>query len=234
MIKMVLFDLDGTLLPIDQDRFVNSYLTRMAKNMAFHGYDPKLLVKGIWKGTGAMVLNDGSSSNEQVFWDAFSGFIDKDTHSDAPLFEEFYRTDFQQVRDDCGFHPMAAETIRLLKTLGIRVALATNPLFPAIATYSRVRWAGLDPSDFELVTTYENSRFCKPNPAYYRDILEILKLKPEECVMVGNDVGEDMIAQQLGMKVFLLTDCLINKNNTDISGYPRGSFPELIAYIRAL
>lgn len=62
----------------------------------------------------------------------------------------------------------------------------------------------------------------------------MLKLKGEECVMIGNDVGEDMIAETLGMKVFLLTDCLINKNNTDISRYPHGSFPELLSFIQEL
>ena len=52
--------------------------------------------------------------------------------------------------------------------------------------------------------------------------------------MVGNDVGEDMIAGILGMKVFLLTDCLINQAGADISVYPNGSFPELLHYIRSL
>jgi FMN phosphatase YigB (HAD superfamily) len=122
----------------------------------------------------------------------------------------------------------------LLKSKGIRIVLATNPLFPAIATHSRARWAGLHPEDFELITTYENSRHCKPNPDYYRDILETLKVRPEECVMVGNDVGEDMIAGELGMQVFLLTDCLINKHNADISRYPQGSFDALLDFIGGL
>ena len=51
--------------------------------------------------------------------------------------------------------------------------------------------------------------------------------------MVGNDVGEDMIARDLGMQVFLLTDCLINRKEKDISVYPNGSFDELMDYIRA-
>ena len=34
MITTVLFDLDGTLLPMDQDRFVQSYIGRMAKKLA--------------------------------------------------------------------------------------------------------------------------------------------------------------------------------------------------------
>ena len=88
--------------------------------------------------------------------------------------------------------------------------------------------------DFEIITTYENSRHCKPNPDYYREILSKRGLKPEECAMVGNDVGEDMIAETLGMRVFLLTPCLINKTGTDISRYPNGGFPELLEFIRGL
>ena len=234
MITTILFDLDGTLLPMDQEVFVKDYLKRMAAKMAPRGYDPELLVKAIWKGTGAMVKNDGAATNETVFWNVFSQIYGRDTRVDEPLFEDYYRNEFQLVKDSCGFNPQAAEAIREIKHLGYRVVLATNPLFPPIATQSRTRWAGLNPGDFDLITTYENSRHCKPNPEYYRDILETLNLKAEQCVMVGNDVGEDMIAETLGMKVFLLTDCIINKDSKDISCYPNGSFPELLNFIREL
>jgi len=88
--------------------------------------------------------------------------------------------------------------------------------------------------DFEIYTTYENIHRAKPNPDYYRVLTERLNVRPEECLMVGNDVGDDMIAETLGMKVFLLTDCLINKTDADISVYPNGSFPELMQYIDSL
>ena len=93
---------------------------------------------------------------------------------------------------------------------------------------------GLQPEDFEFFTTFENSHYCKPNLDYYREILEKLSLKPEECLMVGNDVSEDMITEQLGMKTFLLTDCLINKAGVDISQYHHGGFAELDAYLKEL
>lgn len=234
MIKTILFDLDGTLLPMDQEVFLKAYLGGLAQKMAPHGYEPEMLTASIWKGTGAMVMNDGSGTNEDVFWTVFSRLMGRDTRVDEPKFAEFYENEFQNVSKSCGFNPQAAEAIREIKALGYRVALATNPLFPAIATRSRARWAGLNPDDFDLITTYETSRHCKPNPDYYRDILEILNLRPEECVMVGNDVGEDMIAESLGMQVFLLTDCIINKDNRDIAPYPHGSFPELMEFIRGL
>ena len=219
---------------MDQDTFVKDYLGRIAARLAPHGYDPKLLVDTIWRGTAAMVKNDGSRTNEAAFWDyAVSVHGEKILH-DKHFFDEFYETEFDKIKAVCGFHPAAAQTVRDLKAKGLRVALATNPIFPARATQWRMDWAGLKPEDFELYTTYENSRHCKPNPAYYRDVLATLHVQPEECLMVGNDVGEDMVAQQLGMQVFLLTDCLINKVGADITQFPHGSFDDLKAFLSTL
>ena len=147
------------------------------------------------------------------------------------MFEKFYIENFDAVKEVCGYNPMAAETVEKLKKNGIRVALATNPIFPSIATEKRIRWAGLEPEDFEFFTTYENSKYCKPNPCYYKELLKQLDVRPEECLMVGNDVGDDMVAENLGMKVFLLTDCLINKTDKNISDYINGSFEQLLQFI---
>lgn len=234
MISTILFDLDGTLLPMDQDKFVQSYLRHLAVRFAPLGYDPKALVNAIWEGTAAMVANDSTRTNEQVFWDCFSKFFDRDVVTEKPIFDDFYRTQFQQVAADCGFTPAARQTIDALKAAGYNLVLATNPIFPAIATEGRIRWAGLSPDDFIYYTTYENSTRCKPNPAYYQDILHFIGCQPEECLMVGNDVAEDMVAQALGMEVFLLTDCLINRASTDISIYPHGSFDALMDYLGKL
>ena len=231
MIDTVLFDLDGTLLPMDQEEFVNTYLGLLAKHLAPYGYEPKHLAAAIWAGTHAMVQNDGSRTNEEVFWEDFCHIFGTDARKDEPLFEEFYATDFAQARTVCGFAPEAAELVRLLKEKGIRVVLATNPLFPAIATRQRIRWAGLEPEDFELVTTYENSRFCKPNPAYYQDLLEKLGAEPGRCIMVGNDVDEDIRpAETLGMGAFLLTPCLLNRSGSEVR-CPRGGFAELKEFL---
>lgn len=232
--KAILFDLDGTLLPMDQDVFVKAYFGGLAQRLAPYGYEAKALIKGIRAGTEAMVRNDGSRSNEARFWECFCGIFGEKAMADEPVFEDFYRNEFQKIQGVCGFDPRAGQTIAALKEQGYRLILATNPIFPAIATQSRARWAGLNLADFELVTTYDNSSFCKPNPDYYRQILEKQGLAPEECLMVGNDATEDLAAAKLGMKVFLLTDCLINKKQTDISQVPHGSFPELMAYIALL
>ena len=232
MIKNILFDLDGTLLPMDQDTFIDAYMRTLAAHMAPLGYDPKRLVKSIWAGTGAMIQNDGSKTNEQAFWECFAGIFGEKARDDEALFDQYYRTDFSNVQASCGYAPEAKPLIETLKQAGFRLILATNPIFPPIATHTRIQWAGLLPSDFAWITTYDNSHFCKPNPAYYREIFQKLDLIPEECLMVGNDVTEDMVAERLGCKVFLLTDCLINKQGTDVSVYPHGSFAQLLEYVK--
>lgn len=233
-ITTILFDLDGTLLPMDQDTFAKAYVKGLTIAAEPAGYSPMILGAAIMAGTAAMVKNNGENTNEEVFWHILEKTYGEAIQSDRQMFDEFYATDFQKIKDVCGLEPKAAELIKYIKEKGYRVALATNPLFPSVATESRIRWAGLNPKDFELYTTYETSRYCKPNPNYYKEILKQLQVAPEECLMVGNDVAEDMIAENLGMKVFLLTDCLINKNNTDISCYPQGSFDDLFIFIDKL
>lgn len=234
MIKAVLFDLDGTLLPMDQEVFVKTYFGLLAKRLAVRGYNPQALIDAVFAGTKAMVKNDGSRTNEEVFWDLFGNRFGKESKKDIVHFEKFYKEDFDNVRLSSGFNEKAKIAIEKVNEKGLRLALATNPIFPSIATEKRIKWAGLDKSDFELYTTYENSCYCKPNLKYYQNILNQLGLRGEECLMVGNDVGEDMVAKELGMSVFLLTDCLINKDNKDISHFPQGNFDDLISFIESL
>lgn len=234
MITTILFDLDGTLLPMNQDVFMKEYFKRLGIKFLPKGYRIKKLVSAIWHGMKAMLTNDGHCTNEEVFWNCFEERFGEETPKTKEVFEDFYKNDFQKISQKCGCNPEARTTIDAVKSLGYRVVLATNPVFPAIATERRIRWAGLDKEDFEFITTYENSLYCKPKPEYYKDILQHIECKPEECLMVGNDVDDDMPAGKLGMKVFLLTDCLINRDRKDISKYPQGGFSELMEYLRKM
>lgn len=231
MISTVLFDLDGTLLPMDQDRFINEYFKSLAVYMAQYGYEPKLFVKTVYGCCMKMLANDGSRTNEKAFWDGFTTVYGESSLKDVPYFDEYYKTVFPTLKKLCGFNPAARETVYRLKKAGIRVILATNPVFPAAATEERIRWTGLDKTDFALCTTYENSCYCKPSKEYYADVLNKAGVTPEKCLMAGNDVSDDMPAAETGMKVFLLTDCLINTKNIDISRYEHGSFTELNKYL---
>ena len=234
-IRAVLFDLDGTLLPMDQEEFVKAYLGLLGKRLVPKGYEFEKFTKVMWAGVGAMVKNDGTCTNEERFWKVFTEAFGEKALDDKPFIDEFYHTEFNKVQAVCGFHSKAKEIVTLVKEKGLLPVLATNPLFPHTATENRMRWAGLEPEMFADYTTYEDCHFCKPNPKYYQELLEKLQLKPEECVMVGNDFDEDIVPTEgLGMKTFLLTDCLINKNGADFSKYSQGDFEALKNYLKNL
>ena len=164
-IKAVLFDLDGTLLPMNMDDFTTGYFGMLAKKLAPYGYESKSLVDAIWTGTAAMVKNNQECTNEDAFWKKFSEILGEHVLEHKPIFEDFYANDFQKAIQFCYPTELANESVKLCKRLGFRTILATNPIFPDIATRSRIKWAGLDISDFELYTTYEKETSCKPNLA---------------------------------------------------------------------
>ena len=100
-----------------------------------------------------------------------------------------------------------------------------------VAQKKRMQWAGLSIADFEYITSYENSRYCKPNPKYYIELAEKIGCETSECLLVGNDVTEDMVAIETGMKVFLLTNMLINRERKDISQYQRGNLNQFVSFV---
>lgn len=231
MIKTVLFDLDGTLLPMNNDDFVKYYFGLLCKKLAPKGYESKSLVDAIWGGTAAMVKNDGSVNNEKAFWKRFAEILGEHVLADEPEFESFYANEFDGAKVICGYNQKLVDFVHFIKDKGIKVGLATNPIFPYIATEKRTRWAGFEPDEFEIVTTYENIGVSKPNPEYYRELLKRLDVKAEETLMVGNDVNEDIIASaKAGIKGFLLTDHIINRDNVDLSDIPHGDADALKEY----
>ncbi len=230
-----IFDLDGTLLPMpNQELFLESYFKALSKKAVSHGLDPQILIKAVWTSTGEMIKNDGTMTNEERFWQKFCNLMGEEARSLETVFDHFYRNEFSDAKDTTFLHPHAGECIRLLKEKGYQVVLATNPLFPRVATLTRMQWAGLNPEDFLLITTYESSSYAKPNLEYYKEILKNIGKAPQECIMIGNDVREDMCAARLGMDTYLLKDCLICPEEEDITIYSQGDFDHLLEMIQGL
>lgn len=228
MIKAVLFDLDGTLLPMDEEYFKKIYFGAVYKKIAYLGYTLDELLKVIWYGTKAMILNDGSQTNEELFWKKFIEVHPDRLEENKENFVDFYSNIFPTLGHTCGYQPLAKDFIKALKDKGYDVIIASNPIFPLVATKARIKWAGCNPDDFKYITAYENSRFSKPNLKYYEEVLEKTGFKPDEVIMVGNDVREDMIVNKLGIDSYLITDCLLNLDNEDINKYKHGNFEEVM------
>lgn len=226
MIKAVLFDLDGTLLPLDTDNFVKKYFQEVAKSFA-HKVDPSLFLKALLFGTNKMVENNGEATNEEVFFQNFLPMVDMPREEVFTLFENFYIKEFPKLKEFAGSSPVVQQILERTLDRNLKIVLATNPLFPLIAVEERMRWAGIDGYPWTYITSYENSRSCKPNPLYFQEILDKLNLLPEECIMIGNDAEEDLVAGTLGMKTFLVTDYLIDKGEKKYQPDYSGKLQEL-------
>lgn len=219
-------DLDGTLLPFDQEEFIASYFKRLCQRMAPMGYAPDDVVNATWAATKAMVKNDGAALNSERFWDVYTAQMDDAILGEKDVLDEFYGGTFHEVREVLRGESCAKALVDTLKAKGYTVVLATSPIFPEVAVRSRLSWCGLTPEDFALVTHYDNCHFCKPNPAYYREILQTIGKAPEECLMIGNNVVEDMVAAEVGVKTYLVTGFVENPANADTSVFEQGTLTD--------
>ena len=233
-ITTVLFDLDGTLIRMDQDEFIRLYFVSILGKLGSLGYDTSVMRTALEGAVVATLRNDGSLSNEERFWETFEALSGKADVVRREI-DSYYEQEFNSVIDaTCEAYDRVGEVLTRVKKKGLRSILATNPLFPMVATHARIRLGKMSADDFEYITAYENSSYCKPDPAYFTELLTKLDISPDECVMIGNDTRDDFSAHALGIPVFVLTECLINTPNVDLSAYPHGGFDELLAFIDSL
>lgn len=232
--KAILFDLDGTLLPMDNDVFTKGYFNELAKKLSPIGLEPDKLISAVWTGTKAMMKNDGKKRNCEVFWDTFGAVTGKDIVPFKEASDLFYTVDFAAAKVYTGENPLAVEAVNLAHSGGRTVVCASNPLFPLDGHQMRMSWVGLDKSNFDLITSYESDSFCKPNPEYYKSICERIGVEPQDCLHIGNDEREDMYAaSSVGINCFLVTDNIIPCAEHPWNG-DKGTFAELVEYLKSI
>lgn len=230
----IMFDLDGTLLPMDTDTFVTTYMKALAPKLS-HLFEPKQMFSEIMTSTYAMVKNTNrNKTNQEVFVEDFFG---RNSHLDPaevmPIFDKFYSGEFKSLCSCVNYTDECKKIVPLAVSIGFDVIIATNPIFPMTAIKQRLVWIDADKINHLLITAYENMHFCKPNIEYYKEILEITGKKPEECVMIGNDVEEDMVASKLGITTFLVKDYLIHRGS-DIKPDYEGSLTDAMKFIESI
>ena len=235
-IKHLLFDLDGTLLPMVQEEFVKFYMPLLAKAYLEAGVriDPKEFIGAVWKGYEAMVKNDGSQTNREAFWSYIDPCLPVSRKESEALADAFYDGEFNRAVSATQPTELSDAVVKLAKSKGMKVYLATNPVFPRCATMNRIRWAGLDAADFEEITTYETCRYSKPSVGYFQEILERNHLKPERCLMVGNDRREDLAAGELGVKTYLVTQCVEHGEEPGRADYEGANLEQLYQDLKEL
>lgn len=230
--RAVLLDLDDTLLDNDMERFLPPYFVALGRRMA-RFVAPDELVRLLLASTQVMMKNqDPAITNKQAFDADFFPRLGCAAANIRPVIQSFYEEDFSKLRPYTRPRPEARPLVQALFDEGYDVVIATNPMFPRLAVEHRLNWAGVLDLPFKLVTTYENSHFCKPNPRYYREVLSKLDCRPDEAIMVGDDLGNDIEpARQVGMHTYWV----VNTDRDSHSSYPglRGNLADCLAWVQS-
>ncbi|MBR3690981.1 MAG: HAD family hydrolase [Eggerthellaceae bacterium] len=232
--RAICFDLDGTLLPMDLELFMNGYFGSLARFAATKGLEVEQFLKGLKAGTKAMAVSGEDVVNADAFWNTMLGYLEDPERDWVSVFEEFYLSDFKHVGDGVIANPAAAKAVASLKEKGYTLALTTMPMFPELAVAERLRWAGVDANAFARITTYENSRSVKPRQTYYAENLAALGVRGEDVLMVGNNTVEDLAFLDLGADGYVVTDHLIDPVDYDFETIKHGSMEEFAAWVETL
>ena len=229
-IKAILFDLDGTLLDVDLDKFIPQYLDLLAQSVA-HIIPPKKFISKILIASKAVEENNDKHTNDDIYTEVcfpLEGYTRKEIQ---PFIDKFYEQDFSKLRACTKKKPEARDIVQTVFDRGFDVVIATTPLLPATAIEQRLEWAGVADFPYRLITTIENSHATKSltHLLYYEQILDKIGYPAEACLMVG-DEDKDMIAKRLGMQTFLIT----GKNKEFSPDIPEPTYKGSLSELKSL
>jgi len=232
--KAILFDLDGTLLPMDVQEFMALY--GKAVTQAFIDFEEaSAIFPQILKSLEAILFSKEADTNYNKFFNHFEEHMPQEKEVYINRFNKFYEDGFETVKAATASSSDMIKAVEILKSKGYKLIIATNPIFPMEANKSRIRWAGLDINHFDHVTSFEKNTSCKPHLEFYQEVLKENGLRAEEVLMVGNDVQEDLIIKALGASTYLINDHLINrKPNEDINTDYCGSYKDFLSFVENL
>lgn len=192
--------MDNTLLNNPDAAFAHAFLERFEAHFAQAG-----IVGAARRFRHAIralsAHRDGDSTNTQLILQ----MLGTDLSFIKGLLGSFYTDIYPSLQACVTSVKGATDIIYRLRELDYVIAIATNPIYPEIAIKQRLEWAGLPLEDdlYRFITSSDNMHFAKPDPAYYAEILGRIGVEPDEAIMVGDSVKNDIVpAQTVGLHTF--------------------------------
>ncbi len=232
MTLTLLLDLDDTLLNTNQDVFFPAYLQTLSISFA-PSLDPSLVGRALMAGTNAMFQSeDFSRTLREVFEDVFCPQVGMSREELDIHIKEFYSKVFPTLQIHTSEKTETKPFIDWALKQGYRIVIATDPILPKAATWHRIRWAGLDPEQFDFISTFDNSHFTKTHSAYYAEMLGRIGWPEGPVLMVGNDMQRDILpARQLGLATFFVE--AETGSTSEPEAGPHGSLLDLRRYLES-
>jgi phosphoglycolate phosphatase len=190
MPRLILFDLDGTLIDTAPElaAAVNATLTRLGRPPV-----PLAQVRA-WIGRGAREL-----LRQALLHHAIDG---GDTPSVDTAWSDFER----DCTSACGTrsepYPGVVATLEALQSQGVRLALITNK--ESVLT-QRVLAAHRLTSYFDLIVAGDTLSVRKPDPAVLRHALETFAVEPDDALFIGDSAIDVQTARHAGVPVWAVS-----------------------------
>ena len=228
-IKAILFDLDGTLIDVDLKGFIPDYM-KLLSNTVKHIIRPSKFISSLMKASNKIDQNDGKFTNEQIFENSFFPLNGHPRDEITPFFDEFYEKDFIKLKIHTKIKPEARSIVSKAFEKEYDVVIATTPMIPLTAIQQRLNWANVGDFNYKLITSIENMRANKPHEVYYTQTFDFLGIKPEECLMVG-DENKDMIAAKFGCQTYFVPSTNSNLESSTPKPNFQGELKDLLTLL---
>lgn len=231
--KVIIFDLDGTL--IDSVGIWNEI-------------DKKLIKKVGSKEIGNVDI--GQQRDEKLIeykmcedaYLEYCGFL-KEKYDSTMTKQEIKKLRYEiadkYLKEVVDYKPNAEKVLKYLKQKGfiLVIASATNDItIEKYKNYNKNLKSKADFEEiFEIIYSKGDVKYLKPHPEIHYKILEKLKVKPEECLIVEDAIMGIKAAKNANIEVVVIYDKYSDCNREEINNladYRFKDFNEMLDYIK--
>jgi len=204
---IALIDLDGTLINLDWRKNMSQYYRKIKRILPNLGANLTYFYSIRWAAKKMMADSSNDMLNIEKFFMYLSRISRIPDNKNREIYFKFYEESFSDFQGDIAAVEGAHELIKICKETGIKVVLATNPVFPLQAVTERLSWGKFDPGDFDLITHIQNFSHSKPSAEYFLEILRRIGGTLEDTFMIGDDYHYDIRpCQKIGVKTWWYLD----------------------------
>ena len=197
MIKAVLLDMDNTILANPDQVFAREF-KQLAESFFMDLWGISDISTLIHQGMRAMYDQPHyDRTNMEILIDTLQQNTQLPIEAVEDGLNVFYEQAYPALKPCVSPIPGAAELISYLRDHDYAVVIATNPLYPEWGVIQRLQWAGLPDSDYAFITHADNMHFIKPDPSYYAEIIARIGIEPDEAVIIGDGIENDICAAKV-------------------------------------